>query len=230
MKLNRRTLLLSVGAAALAAGIALTVIGLTGIAPGSGDQATPPFGQTASSAVIPVSGWELRAELPVPTAAPTPTVVADTSEPPTRLAIEAIGVDAPVINLGLDPELIPEVPSTGAEVGWYDFSAKPGTGSNVVLAGHVTWDKRPAVFWSLGEIKEGDLIHLTTGRGDQMVYEVTANLLVDPSDPESLQLIYPTDTEMLTLVTCGGTFNRDAGARFGGEYTHRAIVQATPVS
>ncbi len=157
-------------------------------------------------------------------------VVPDDSSPPMRLVIEAIAVDAPVIPLGVDSELAPEVPSSGAEVAWYDFSANPGTGSNVVLAGHVTWDKKSAVFWELGELQVGDLIQLTTERGDQLVYEVTANLLVDPSDPESVRLIYPTDTEMLTLVTCGGTFNRDAGSRFGGEYTHRSIVQAKPVN
>ncbi len=86
------------------------------------------------------------------------------------------------------------------------------------------------MFWQLAELKEGDLIHLTTERGDLLVYEVTANLMVDPDAPESVQLIYPTDTEMLTLVTCGGTFNPDASNPLGGEYTHRSVVQAKPVS
>ena len=63
---------------------------------------------------------------------------------------------------------------------------------------------------------------LAEGRGEY--------LKVDPDDPESVKLIYPTNTEMLTLVTCGGTFQRDPSARFGGEYTHRSIVQAKPVT
>ncbi len=254
MSPSRKKLLLAVSAAIFATGVALGIIGLVGMAPGSGepDQSTPlqashTSGQTASGREAWI--WELRhsfeatppaettptaATAATPAAAPTEVpsrpVVIESSAPPARVIIEAIGVNAPMITLGLDSASIPEVPSTGAEVGWYNYSGRPGSGSNVVISGHVTWDKRAAVFWRLGELQEGELIRLTTEGGDQLVYQVTANLLVDPSDPESVRLIYPTDTEMLTLVTCGGTFNRDASARFGGQYTHRTVVQAKPVS
>ena len=251
MNPNKKKLLLAVSAAIFATGVTLGIIGLLGLAPGSGDrdqsippQATNTSGQTTSDS----EAWlrELRYRLEdtppadtIPTAAtpaaaptevPSRPSVTDNSAPLVRVIIEAIGVNAPMITLGLDSAAIPEVPSSGAEVGWYNYSGRPGSGSNVVISGHVTWNKRAAVFWRLGELQEGELIRLTTEGGGQLVYQVTANLLVDPSDPESVRLIYPTDTEMLTLVTRRGTFNRDASARFGGQYTHRTVVQAKPVS
>ena len=242
MELNRRRLLRTVAAAAFVTGAVLVILGLavvSGLAPSSGqpDQSstleeTTPAREKRSGRPLFGNLWGGFRVDPswVPTTSSGSEVVADNSALPTRLVIDAIGVDASIITLGMNSALVPEVPSTSAEVAWYDFSAKPGAGSNVVLSGHITWDRATAVFWELGELEEGDLIYLATDAGDQLVYEVTANLLVDPGEPESVRLIYPTDTEMLTLITCGGTFNADPGAPNGGEYSHRSIVQAMPVS
>lgn len=239
MEVNRRRKLL---AGAFVTGAVLVILGLAvlvGMAPGSGQpdesstlQAARASGEGRSGQAWFGSLWGGYRAGPsrVPSPAPSSTVVADGSALPTRLVIDAIGVDATVITLGMDSELVPEIPSIGAEVAWYDFSAKPGAGSNVVLSGHITWERSRAVFWSLAELEQGDLIYLVTDGEDQLVYEVTANMLVDPKDPESVKLIYPTDTELLTLLTCGGTFKRDPSAPFGGEYTHRSILQARPVS
>ena len=230
MKLDRKALLLIVAAATFAIGATLAIVGLVSVIPGSSGsdetsvlRGTPPSSEGEPAAA---SGEDVTHA----TEDATSTTVVDSSSPPTRLIIEAIGVEAQVITLGLDSTLIPQVPSAGSDVAWYDFSAKPDTGGNVVLSGHVTWDKAPAVFWRLQELKEGDIIKLETDEGDQAIYEVRTNLVVDPSDPESVNLIHPTGTEMVTLVTCGGTFVPDAANRFGGEYTNRVVVQAEPVS
>ena len=45
-----------------------------------------------------------------------------------------------------------------------------------------------------------------------------------------LQAMYPTDRDMLTIVTCGGSFYSTGDPTFGGEYTSRTVVRAELVS
>jgi hypothetical protein len=35
-----------------------------------------------------------------------------------------------------------------------------------------------------------------------------------------------TPSDMITLITCGGVFVRQAGNPYGGDYTHRQFVRA----
>jgi sortase (surface protein transpeptidase) len=35
-----------------------------------------------------------------------------------------------------------------------------------------------------------------------------------------------TTNDVITLITCGGTWQRDAESRYGGDYSHRIIVRA----
>lgn len=165
-----------------------------------------------------------------PTPAPTPTPAAVQYPTPAHLAIPAIGVDAPVVPLGLDADAIPEVPAIGSDVGWYDFSARPGQGSNVVLAGHLQLHQVPAVFWNLDELQPGDLIQITSDSGQGFAYQVTSRRSVSSTDPDSVKVIYPTGREMLTLITCGGTWIANPSQTFGGDFSSRTVVQAVPVT
>jgi LPXTG-site transpeptidase (sortase) family protein len=163
------------------------------------------------------------------TASPTPAPpVAPLGDQPYRLVIEKIGVNAPVDTYGLDANAIPEVP-TGAganqTVAWYDFSAKPGGGSNAVFAGHVTWNG-PAVFFKLAEVAQGDTIRLQGTDGTELVYNVSSVFSVDPTDPDAVKVMHSTDRDMVTLITCGGEYTRTGDPIFGGEYDQRLIVRA----
>lgn len=172
---------------------------------------------------------------PAPTATPAPSptpapVVAGAARPPLRessyrLIIERIGVNSPVYTYGLDANRVPQVPYNAWDVAWYDFSAAPGTGGNAVFAGHVTWNG-PAVFYNLDQLAPGDRIVLKGMDGTQLVYTVTSNFLVDPSDPDSLSVMAPTDSDVITLITCGGTFYYTGDPIFNGDYTHRRVVRA----
>jgi hypothetical protein len=45
-------------------------------------------------------------------------------------------------------------PDNAWDVAWYDFSARPGAGSNAVFSGHVDYhDVGPAVFWNLRDLR-----------------------------------------------------------------------------
>jgi LPXTG-site transpeptidase (sortase) family protein len=171
---------------------------------------------------------------PAPTAAPTaaitptPAPAAAVAPPPLRdkpynIVIEKIGVDAGVFTYGLDANSVPEVPYNGWDVAWYNFSAQPGTGSNAVFAGHVTWSG-PAVFYHLDALLPGDVVKLTAVDGTVLTYRVTETFLVDPSDPNSLQVMAGTDSDVITLITCGGT-PFYVGGTAGYDYTDRRIVR-----
>ena len=149
-----------------------------------------------------------------------------------RMIIERIGVDAPVAPYGLDEQAVPIVP-TGPDaqqvVAWYDFSAKPGTGSNAVFAGHVTWNG-DAVFRNLNTLQEGDMVKLRDNQGAEVVYRVKSNVTVDPNDPESVKVMYPTEKDEATIITCGGEYFENNDPIAGGDYTKRVIIKADLVS
>jgi LPXTG-site transpeptidase (sortase) family protein len=151
---------------------------------------------------------------------------------PYDIHIEKLGVAAPVSTYGLDDQAVPQVP-TGAEakhiVAWYDFSARPGTGSNAVFAGHVTWNG-PAVFYKLTELAAGDVIRLKGTNGVELVYSVSNVFSVDPTDPDSVEVMFSTDKDVVTLITCTGTYTDTNDPVYGGEYDKRLIVRADLVS
>ena len=163
--------------------------------------------------------------------APPPAAVERLGES-YRMIIEKIGVDAPVAVYGLDENRVPIVP-TGPDasqvVAWYDFSQKPGSGGNAVFAGHVTWNGQ-AVFYSLTSVQAGDIIKFRDNGGREIAYRVTSNALMDPNDPNALQMMYPTSNDVVTIITCGGSFYHTGDPVFGGDYTNRIVVRGELVS
>jgi len=143
-----------------------------------------------------------------------------------RVVIDSIGVNAQAVELGLDPRRVPQVPNEGAKVAWYNFSARPGTGGNAVLAGHVRWGGEPGSFAELDELEDGDAIRLKWNDGKESVYEVIANRSLGARDAETLQAMAPASTDIITLITCGGDFVADRDNPLGGDFTERVVVQA----
>jgi len=211
-----------------AAGLALVALSLTGR---TGSKAATPQAPRPPLAYVATVTPEVTAQ-----PSPTPTPVKVNETPPTRMRIPSIGVDAPVIVLGMDRNGVPLVPDwtnakrPGWVVAWYDFSALPGQGSNAVFAGHVTWDKAPAVFWSLSQLAPGDTISVLTQEGKELIYRVVDNFTVDPNDPEAVKVMGPTKEDTITIITCGGTFIPNSNDPYGGEYTDRVVVRATLLS
>ena len=153
---------------------------------------------------------------------------------PRRIAIPKIGVDATVLALGRDPENNPEVPDSGRDVAWYTFSAPPGRGSNAVFSGHVDWyywgEPGEGVFYHLRELQIGDEITVGLEDGTQLRYRVTGNVAVAYDNPDIGRVMDPTSNDVVTLITCGGTWLRDYSNPNGGNYSHRVIVRAERVS
>jgi sortase (surface protein transpeptidase) len=84
------------------------------------------------------------------------------------------------------------------------------------------------VFYRLNQLEEGDTVKLVGDDGTELVYGLTRDpFLVDPFDPESLRVMAGTDEDVITLITCGGTWLPDPSDRVaGGDYSNRLVVRA----
>ena len=159
---------------------------------------------------------------PVPSTPPPATTSTPSTAPITRLVIPAAKVDANVVTLSLDGNDAMPAPGNAWDVAWYDFSARPGTGSNAVFSGHVDYhDVGAAVFWNLRDLQQGDLVEVQLSDGTVYQYSVDA-LDCTPADTAPINLIVgPTMSEVVTLITCCGTFDSSTH-----QYDKRLIVRA----
>jgi len=165
---------------------------------------------------------------PSPTPEPTPTV---TPVPPFasqsfRIAIDRIGVDAPVVPEGMDEQQVPIVPLNAYDVAWYNFTAQPGTPGNAVFAGHNTWSGE-AVFHDLDQLQPGDTVRLRgENDGVELVYRVTDSFTVLEDDPNAVQVMLPSLLDIVTIITCDGTRYYTGDSTYGHDYTERRVVRA----
>jgi sortase A len=144
---------------------------------------------------------------------------------PAQLSIPAINVDAKVEHVGQLPDGQMDVPKDERNVGWYQPGAKPGERGNAVLAGHVDNKTGPSVFFHLGDLEAGDLVTVTNEHG--LAYDFEVNAVESyPRNNAPLEKVFGTSSKSsLNLITCTGTFDRDAGT-----HEERMVVYTTLVS
>jgi LPXTG-site transpeptidase (sortase) family protein len=151
--------------------------------------------------------------------------IAVTPAQPVRLQIPAIKLDYKPVSVGLDKNRVPIVPKH--DVGWYNLSAMPGQGDNIVFWGHVlrfkSAPKIPAPFARVKELKPGATIIVTTARGEKAYYKVRGSVQVTP---DQVSYILPIGKEQLTLVSCIGENVISGG---GVTKKYRLITIADPV-
>ncbi len=149
------------------------------------------------------------------------TAAPRTLQPPVGVAIDKLGVDADIVGLGAESDGTLQSPPNGDLVGWYIQSARPGAVGNVVMSGHVDWEKRLAVFWRLNELKKGDRITVVAQGGERHSYQVEWVKSYDAATAPLMEILGGTSERWLTLITCGGTFNP-----ITRDYAQRLVVRA----
>lgn len=159
------------------------------------------------------------------TATPEPLTPTPVPSPPVRLAIPEIDLDRELVSVGLDENRIPIVPNH--DVGWYNLSASPGQGENIVLWGHVLRFKStpniPAPFARVKELAIGAPLTLYSEDGRAHEYVVVEQVY---ATPDQVKFILPQGRELVTLVSCiGDKVIVDNSV----EMTHRLITIAAPV-
>ncbi len=147
---------------------------------------------------------------------------------PDRIVIEAIGLDAPVVesktsevSIGSEKFLQWKAPDELA-AGWHTDSAMLGAGGNTVLNGH--HNVYGEVFKQLVDLKSGDVIQLYSGE-HRFDYWVTNSMILTERFAtlekrlQNAAWIAPSPDTRLTLITC---WPYDSN-------THRLIIVAQPV-
>jgi LPXTG-site transpeptidase (sortase) family protein len=176
-------------------------------------------------------------EVPTPSlVASTAPVVAvatppDTTPPaslpgiPMTIAIPSIGVEAEVVAVGLEPDGSMEIPGA-AEAGWYHYGVRPGhPQGSAVIAGHVDHARQPGVFIELRRLEVGSEVVVTDADGVARQFVVAERYQVDKQSLPGTELFRREGEPMLTLITCGGAFDRRARS-----YADNIVVRAIPVA
>ncbi|HYJ75192.1 MAG TPA: class F sortase [Kineosporiaceae bacterium] len=146
-----------------------------------------------------------------------------TVAPPARLRIPAIGVDTPLLRLGLDATGAVEPPKPWMKAGWFTGSARPGQAGPAVILGHVDSTTGPAVFYRLASLRPGDTVQVTRTDGTRITFRVSGRQQVAKSQFPTDLVYGPSLEPSLRLVTCGGSFDKRAG-----HYRDNIIVSAVP--
>ena len=197
--------MLSAGLLAAGAGTAGLVVARTSPAPAVRLAARPsPVAVPSGRTVVPVS---LSAVQPTPK--------------PVWLTIPAIGVKAPIINLGLNRNGTLQVPSTTTVAGWYTGSPRPGATGSAVIAGHVDSRTGPGIFFWLRKMRPGERIYVRRADGTLAVFTVTAVRIYTKSNFPTAMVYGPVPDAELRLITCGGTFDYARGS-----YLSNVVVYA----
>lgn len=148
---------------------------------------------------------------------------------PSRLAIPAIKVDTPVVELGWTTNktasgtIFSEWDVAEYAAGWHKNSVVPGENGNIVMSGHN--NILGSVFRELDQLKRGDEMSIYSG-GTQYTYVVDEVLILpekhasDKQRKTNVKYIQETPDDRLTLVSC---WPRD-------DNTHRIVVIARPLA
>ncbi|MFC7370204.1 class F sortase [Fictibacillus iocasae] len=129
---------------------------------------------------------------------------------PVSIVIPAIGVDAPVENVGELDNGQMGVPQNVDGVGWFEPGTKPGDRGSSVLAGHVDSKTGPAVFFDLGKLKKGDEVIVKDKSGTSRTFIVTGKKSFPRKEAPIEDIFGFSYQRNLNLITCTGEFNKKA--------------------
>ncbi|MFI9829320.1 class F sortase [Streptomyces sp. NPDC051913] len=133
--------------------------------------------------------------------------------PPDRIRIPSIGVDAPLMGLGLTPTGSLDVPPAEKKnlAGWYEAGTTPGETGTAIIAGHVDNADGPAVFYDLGALKKGSRIETQRRDGTTAVFTVDSVEVYDARHFPDKKVYGAAHRPELRVITCGGGYSKSTG-------------------
>ncbi len=213
---------------------------------GSGDERAKPQGTPFDFAGLAAGTTTPQVEATLDPNRPTVVATRDPNAPVPgantgdRMVIDKFGVNAPLSYKKVSDDGVMPNPTGPDDVAYYDFSTwaglggTPGSGGNSIFSGHVDSGRVAckngtvpppctAVFWDINRLRVGDEIKVVLA-GREYLYRVVSNQPLPADTTDWNKVVASTAQESITLITCGGDFNRDTR-----QYTDRQVVVAVKI-
>lgn len=142
------------------------------------------------------------------TKTPIEAQISTPGELPVQIIIPSINIDQE-IGIGQIKDGVWQISYDNPT--FLESSARPGAGGNIVIYGH----NKKAIFGNLPYLSIGQKIMIKTTDGKTYTYVAYKKDFVQP---DRVDLVSPTDSEILTIYTCYGIFD-----------SQRAVVVAKPI-
>ena len=185
------------------------------------------FGEAGPRSPVPSPSSAAPAAGAATTVGPVPARPVPVPAPaePVGIRLPGVGVDAPVLPVGVDGSGEMAVPPDVRTVGWYRFGPGPGAAAgSSVLAGHVDdREQGRGAFYRLVELAVGEPVQVQLADGTELGYRVRDVQRVAKSSLPVEELFGRDGRPRLVLITCGGEFDRAAG-----RFRDNVVVFAEP--
>jgi hypothetical protein len=154
--------------------------------------------------------------------APPAAPVAD----PTKIRLPSIGIEAPIVNVGLEDDGGMEIPDDVSTAGWYELGVAPGEATGTaVISGHVdSREQGRGAFWDLRRMDVDDVVTVDHADGTTSEWRVVARTSYPKDELPVADLFTRFGDPRLVLITCDGYFDRDARS-----YSDNVVVYTVPV-
>lgn len=145
---------------------------------------------------------------------------------PVKITIPKIDVETTVESVAMDSQGRMDVPKDADNTAWYNPGFRPGTNGSAVIDGH--YDKEtgaPAVFYNVNKLTPGDTIIITDDKDVKYTFAVDHITKYPDADFPIQQVFAAADVPQLNLITCQGTWNKEAH-----NYSDRMVVYSKLIS
>ncbi|WP_405401177.1 class F sortase [Streptomyces sp. NBC_01104] len=159
---------------------------------------------------------------PPATSSAAPDTAALSVSRPVSIAIPSLKVSSTLEMLDLGRNRAMETPRDPAKAGWYRPGAAPGATGPAVIAGHVTWNGTPGVFFALGRLDPGDRIDVRRADGRTAEFTVDRTARYPKDRFPTVEVYRNVGRAELRLITCGGDYSKK-----DSRYTDNVVVYAT---
>ena len=145
--------------------------------------------------------------------------------PTNRLTIPTLGINAPIINVGVDSTGNLDTPKTLYQVARDTSGANYGQNGTVIIDGHSGSPNQLGIFKHLSSLPVGAFIGVNLVNGHSYTYQVTSSAVYDLSHTTAVKLFTQTTTPTMNIISCIGTWNPKTD-----QFSQRWIVTAKLVA
>lgn len=130
---------------------------------------------------------------------------------PVRLDIPRLGIEAEILEVGLDKSGAMEIPNSYKDVGWFKLGVRPGETGNAVITGHLdTVDTSNGIFRRLNELGAGDDVYVADTENNRLHFQVVSSKVYEAKNAPMDEIFGISKNTRLNLITCDGVWDRQA--------------------